>query len=120
MEILSVTSKRDSTCAGEQDNSKNKRQRGSDGKLYLSQRAELNYELKREEMDLRKQQQKFEKKQMEVSYQQQKYIQQQQTEMLRMMQQSQQQLMNSQMLMLQQQEQQSKALMTLLEKVIST
>ena len=123
MEKLSDTRKRESTCASEEDNSKNKRRRGSDAMLYLSQRAELNYELKREEIDTRKQQQEFEKKQMEVSYQQQIHIQQQQTEMLRMMhqqqQQSQQQLMNSQMLMMQQQEQQSKALMTLLEKVIN-
>ena len=36
--------------------------------LYLSQRAELNYELEREEIDIRKQQQEFENKQMEVSY----------------------------------------------------
>ena len=51
--------------------------RDSDLMLYLSQRAELNYELKREEIDRRKQQKEFEKKQMEVSYQQQMRIQRQ-------------------------------------------
>ena len=39
--------------------------------LYLSQRADLNYELKREEVDLKKQQQEFEEKRMVVSCQQQ-------------------------------------------------
>ena len=90
MEKLSETRKRESTFAIEEDNSKNKRRRGSDAMLYLSQRAELNYELKRVEIDIRKHQQEFEKKQMEVSYQQQMHIQQQQTEMLRMMHQPQQ------------------------------
>ena len=50
---------------------------------YLSQKADLNYELKKEELKMKKQQHEFEKP-MEVSYQQ-LYIQQQQTEMLRMM-----------------------------------
>ncbi|KAK2564036.1 hypothetical protein P5673_012253 [Acropora cervicornis] len=46
MKKLSDTRKRESTCASEEDNSKNKRRRCSDAMLYLSQRAELNYELK--------------------------------------------------------------------------
>lgn len=122
MEKLSETRKRESTDASE-DNSKRQRRRGSDAMQYLSQKADLNYELKQEELKMKKQQQEFEKKQMEASHQQQLHIQQQQTEMLRMMhqqqQQSQQQFINSQMLMMQQQEQQTKALMTLLEKVIN-
>ena len=62
MENLSETRKRDSTCASKEYNSKKKRRRGSKAMFYLSQRADLNYQLKREEIDMRTQQQEFEKK----------------------------------------------------------
>ena len=133
MEKLSETRKRESAAGENEDddfNNKRPRRRGSDAMVYLSKRAEINYELKQEEIKMKKEQQDFEKKQMEVNRQQQLQIQQQQNEILRMMQQqqqqrqqsqqqSQQQLMNSQMLMMQQQQEQTKVLMALLEKVIN-
>ena len=125
MEKVSATKKRESV---EMEVNKSKRQRrsGSDAMVYLSQRAEINYELKQEELKLKKEQQDFEKKRMEATSNQQLQLQQQHTEMLKLMQQqqqqqqqSQQQMMNSQMLLMQQQQQQTKALMGILEKMLN-
>ena len=130
MEKLSETRKRESAAGeneGDDFNNKRQRRRGSDAMVYLSKRAKINYELKQEEIKMKKEQQDFEKTQIEVNRQQQLQIQQQQNEILKMMQQqsqqsqkqSQQQLMNSKMLMMQQQQEQTKVLIALLEKVIN-
>ena len=122
MEKVSATKKRESV---EMEVNKSKRQRrsGSDAMVYLSQRAEINYELKQEEVKLKKEQQDFEKKRMEATSNQQLQLQQQHTEMLKLMQQqqqqSQQQMMNSQMLLMQQQQHQTKALMGILDKMLN-
>ena len=55
--------------------------------VYLSQRAEINYELKQEELKLKKEQQDFEKPRMEATSNQQLQLQQQHTELLKLMQQ---------------------------------
>ena len=86
MEKVSATKKRES---GEMEVNKSKRQRrsGSDAMVYLSQRAEINYELKQEELKLKKEQQDFEKTRMEATSNQQLQLQQQHTELLKLMQQ---------------------------------
>ena len=66
MEKLKDTQKRQSD--GMEDNqSKQPRRSGSSAISYLSQRADINYELKQEELKLKRDRQEFEKKQMEVS-----------------------------------------------------
>ena len=72
MKKLKDTQKRQSD--GMEDNqSKRPRRSGSSVISYLSQRADINYELKQEELKLKRDRQEFEKKQMEVSANAQKY-----------------------------------------------
>ena len=51
----------------EDNPNKRPRRSGSSVISYLSQRADINYELKQEELKLKRVRQQFEKKQMEVS-----------------------------------------------------
>ena len=84
--------------------SKRPRHSGRSAISYLSQRADINYELKQEELKLKRDRQEFEKKQMRVSASAQKQFQEQQSQLLKVVlqQQSQQTL-----LMMQQQQQQT-------------
>ena len=104
-------------------NIKRQRRTGSDAMEFLAERAEINYELKQEELKILKEQQGLEREKMEAMTRQQQQTQQQQTEMLQAMQhqqqQSQQQLLNTQMMMIQQQQEQSRVMMALLEKLIN-
>ena len=123
MEKLSETRKRRSSSESEDEKPKRQRRTGSDAMEFLAERAEINYELKQEELKILKEQQGLEREKMEAMTRQQQQTQQQQTEMLQAMQhqqqQSQQQLLNTQMMMIQQQQEQSRVMMALLEKLIN-
>ena len=103
MEKLKDTQKRQSD--GMEDN-QSKRPRRSDSSAisYLSQRADINYELKQEELKLKRDRQEFEKKQMEVSANAQKQFQEQQSQLLKVVLQQQQQQSQQTLLMMQQQQ----------------
>ena len=87
--------------------------------FYLSQRADINYELKQEELKLKRDQQEFEKKQMVVSANAQKQFQEQQSQLLNVELQQQQQQSQQTLLMMQQQLQQTKALLDIMERIVN-
>ena len=104
MEKLNDTQKRQSD--GMEDNqSKPPRRSGSSTISYLLQRADINYELKQQELKLERDQQEFEKKQMEVSATAQKQFQEQQSQLLKVV--------------LQQQQLQTKALLDIMERIVN-
>ena len=106
MEKLKDTQKRQSD--GMEDNHcKQPRRSGSSAISYLSQRADINYELKQEELKLKRDRQEFEKKQMEVSANSQTQFQEQQSQLLKVVLQQQQQQSQQTLLMMQQQQQQT-------------
>ena len=117
MEKLSDTQKRQS---GELEDNQSKRPRrsGSDAISYLSQRAQINYELRQEELKLKKDQQEFEKQQMKIATEGQKQFQEQQSQLLKVVLQQQQQQSQQTLLMMQQQQEQTKALMGMLERIM--
>ena len=118
MEKLKDTQKRQSD--GMEDNqSKRPRRSGSSVISYLSQRADINYELKQEELKLKRDRQEFEKKQMEVSANAQKQFQEQQSQLLKVVLQQQQQQSQQTLLMMQQQQQQTKALLDIMERIVN-
>lgn len=105
---------------GMEDNqSKRPRRSGSSAISYLSQRADINYELKREELKLKRDRQEFEKKQMEVSANAQKQFQEQQSQLLKVVLQQQQQQSQQTLLIMQQQQQQTKALLDIMERIVN-
>ena len=115
MEKFKDTQKRQSD--GMEDNqSKRQRHSGSSVISYLSQRADITYELKQEELKQKRVRQEFEKQQMEVSANAQKQFQENQSQLLKVVlqQQSQQTL-----LMMQQQQQQTKALLDIMERIVN-
>ena len=117
MEKLSDTQKRQ---LGELEDNQSKRPRrsGSDAISYLSQRAQINYELRQEELKLKKDQQEFEKQQMKIATEGQKQFQEQQSQLLKVVLQQQQQQSQQTLLMMQQQQEQTKALMGMLERIM--
>ncbi|CAH3118764.1 unnamed protein product, partial [Porites lobata] len=118
MEKLKDTQKRQSD--GMEDNQSKRPQRsGSSAISYLSQRADINYELKQEELKLKRDRQEFEKKQMEVSANAQKQFQEQQSQLLKVVLQQQQQQSQQTLLMMQQQQQQTKALLDIMERIVN-
>ncbi|CAH3023146.1 unnamed protein product [Porites evermanni] len=118
MENLKDTQKRQSD--GMEDNqSKRPRRSGSSAISYLSQRADINYELKQEELKLKRDRQEFEKKQMEVSANAQKQFQEQHSQLLKVVLQQQQQQSQQTLLMMQQQQQQTKALLDIMEHIVN-
>ena len=117
MEKLSETQKRQSAEI-EENKTKRPRRSGSDAIGYLSQRAEVNYALKQEELKLKKEQQEFEKQQMAVTANAQKQFQEQQSQLLKVVVQQQQQQSQQTLLMMQQQQEQTKALMSILERIM--
>lgn len=74
----------------EDNQSKQPCRSGGDAISYLSQRADANYALKKEELRVKKDQQGFEKKQMEIASNAQKAFQEQQSQMLKVVVQQQQ------------------------------
>ena len=100
---------------------KNKRPRrsGSSAISYLSRRADINYELKQEELKLKKDQQEIEKKQMEVSANAQKQFQVQQSQLLKVVLRQQQQQSQQTLLMMQQQQQQTKPSLEIMERIVN-
>ncbi|XP_068735661.1 trichohyalin-like [Montipora capricornis] len=118
MEKLNDIQKRQSD--GMEDNqSKRPRRSGSSAISYVSQRADINYEFKQEELKLRRDQQEFEKKQMEVSANAQKQFQEQQSQRLKVVLQQQQQHSQQTLLMMQQLQQQTKALLDIMERIVN-
>ena len=106
----------------ENNQSKRPRRSGNRAISYLSQRADINYELKQEELKLKRDQQEFEKKQMEVSANAQKQFQEQQSQLLKVVLQQQQQQSQQtllMMLMMQQQQQQTMALLDITERIVN-
>ena len=115
MKKLKDTQKRQSD--GMEDNQSKRPRRSAIS--YLSQRAEINYELKQEELKLKRDRQEFEKKQMEVSANAQKQFQEQQSQLLKVVLQQQQQQSQQTLLMMQQQQQQPKALLDIMERIVN-
>ena len=103
----------------EDNPNKRPRRSGSSVISYLSQRADINYELKQEELKLKRDRQEFEKKQMEVSANAQKQFQEQQSQLLKVVLQQQQQQNQQTLLMMQQQQQQTKALLDIMERIVN-
>ena len=98
--------------------SKRPRHSGRCAISYLSQRADINYELKQEELKLKRDRQEFEKKHMRVSASAQKQFQEQQSQLLKVVLQQQQQQSQQTLLMMQQQ-QQTKALLDKMERIVN-
>ena len=120
METLSETQKR----IGEegQENLRKKTQRSGDGTVaYLTEKAEMEMKLRKEEMNLGKAEIDLEIDRKQHKMEQQGKILEQQANMMKAMidqqQQQQQQMQAMHMMMLHQQQQQNQALMTLLEKL---
>ena len=103
----------------EDNQSKRPQRSGSSAISYLSQRADINYELKQEESRLKRDQQEFEKKQMEVSANAQKQFQEEQSQLLKVVLQQKQQQSQQTLLMMQQQQQQTKALLDIMERIVN-
>ena len=119
MKKLKDTQKRQSD--GMEDNqSKRQRHSGSSVISYLSQRADITYELKQEELKQKRVRQEFEKQQMEVSANAQKQFQENQSQLLKVVLQQQQQQSQQTLLMMQQQQQQTKALLLdIMERIVN-
>ena len=117
MEKLSEIQKRQSAEI-EENKTKSPRRSGSDAIGYFSQRAEVNYALKQEELKLKKEQQEFEKQQMTVTANAQKQFQEQHSQLLKVVLQQQQQQSQQTLLMMQQQQEQTKALMSIMERIV--
>ena len=118
MEKLKDTQKRQSD--GMEDNQSKRPQRSGSSEIsYLSQRADINYELKQEELKLKRDQQEFEKIEMEVSANAQRQFQEQQSQLLKVVVQQQQQQSQPTLLMMQQQQQQTKALLNIMERIMN-
>ncbi|PFX20106.1 hypothetical protein AWC38_SpisGene15456 [Stylophora pistillata] len=118
MEKLKDTQKRQSD-AMEDNQNKRPRRSGSSAVSYLSQRADINHELKQVELNLKKDQQEIEKKQMEVSANAQKQFQERQSQLLKVVLQQQQQQSQQTLLMIQQQQQQTKASLDIMERIVN-
>lgn len=116
MEKISDTKKRASEEGSE--GSTRKRRSGADAIAYLSERAELNYELKEKELELKRQEQELGRRQLEASVGHQLQQQQQQTAMIKLLQDQQQQYQQQQLMLLQQQQQQTAALMGMLNSFL--
>ena len=117
MEKLRDTQKRQSD---EMENNQQKRPRrsGDTAVSYLSEKAEINYELKQEELKMKRDQQEFEKKHMEVAVNAKRQFQEQQSQLLKVVLQQQQQQSQQTLLLMQQQQQQTKALMNIMERIM--